>query len=221
MNKYSEIYIVSTNNEWADILIGGLSTIFVSYNFQHLTSLSNLWNIRPGTIVIYDKESLGNPSLNLVSPGERGGEWVIVNAKQCDTESSAGFIALGFSGLIDKAYTIEMLPKAIRTVISGQLWFSREAMSLSLKQATHIGHQSNHSINILAVKYALTVREQQVFLYLLQGSSNKEIAMQMNVSPSTIKCHVSSILLKTGKNGRRQLFSLLVDNEKKVITQTV
>jgi DNA-binding NarL/FixJ family response regulator len=212
MTKTNEIYIVSENVGWADAMKGWLSRIFNDSAFYHVKTIDELWDLSDIAIVIYDKETLGNPCLKLVSPGARGGEWLIVNGERDDIEACPGLIALGFSGLIVSESTIEMLPKAIRTIIDGELWFSREALSLSLRQIIRVGKHSLSSVNILAVKYKLTQREQQIFLSLLQGLTNKEIALKMCVSPSTIKCHVSNILLKTGKHSRSQLSSLLVDN---------
>ncbi|EKO3855179.1 response regulator transcription factor, partial [Vibrio harveyi] len=54
-------------------------------------------------------------------------------------------------------------------------------------------------------------KEQKVFMYLVQGYSNKEIAGQLSVSLSTVKTHVSHILSKTGKQSRSQLGSLMVE----------
>ncbi|MEF1250002.1 helix-turn-helix transcriptional regulator [Vibrio owensii] len=63
----------------------------------------------------------------------------------------------------------------------------------------------------IRTKYELSGKEQKVFLYLLQGYSNKEIAEQLNVSLSTIKTHVSHILSKTGKQSRSQLGALMME----------
>lgn len=211
MTKTNEIYIVSENVGWADAMKGWLSRIFNDSAFYYVKTIDELWDLSDIAIVIYDKETLGNPCLKLVSPGVRGGEWLIVNGEIGDIEACPGLIALGFSGLIVSESTIEMLPKAIRTIIDGELWFSREALSASLRQIVRVGKHSGNSINILTAKFGLTQREQQIFLALLQGLSNKDIAIKMSVSPSTIKCHVSNILLKTGKQSRNQLSSLLVD----------
>lgn len=190
-----------------------LSTIFSGYSWHKCTSLDMLWGLGEKDIVVYDKATLGNPSAFLISPSERGGEWLIVNGEAIDEESVAGLISLGFSGLIIAPLTLEMLPRALRTVSSGQMWFSRDAMSNALKYLVRAGGVSCHSVNVLGARYSLSSREQQVFLQLLQGRSNKEIASQLHLSPSTVKCHVSSILLKTGKSSRNQLSTLLIEEE--------
>jgi len=50
----------------------------------------------------------------------------------------------------------------------------------------------------------LSKREMEVLLYLTQGLSNKEIALQLNISHQTVKNHVTSILRKLRVEDRTQ-----------------
>lgn len=211
--KKQTVYVVSKNTAWAEMVIAILTSTFECYSFMVETSVEKLWELHNDIIIVFDKSTLGNPSSLSVSPAERGGKWLLVNGDPIDEQSVAGTIALGFSGLIISSFTLEMLPRALRTIVAGQLWFSREAMSLTLKHLISSAGPSHHSVNILGAKYALSCREQQVFLHLLQGKSNKDIATQLYLSPSTVKCHVSSILLKTGKRSRTQITMLLMETD--------
>jgi DNA-binding NarL/FixJ family response regulator len=51
---------------------------------------------------------------------------------------------------------------------------------------------------------ALTDREIDVLRLLAQGKSNKEIAVALQVSETTVKTHVSNILMKLGVPSRTQ-----------------
>ena len=42
----------------------------------------------------------------------------------------------------------------------------------------------------------LTLKQQEVLTYLAKGFQNKEIAFQMNLSVSTVKLHVSGLMLR-------------------------
>ncbi|MDD1784106.1 response regulator transcription factor [Enterovibrio sp. ZSDZ35] len=207
------VYIVSLNSDWSAVVNSVLSSIFHDYRFCECDGVNELWSLSSEDVVVFDKGTLGNPSSLLISPYERGGEWLIVNGNPVDEESVAGLISLGYSGLIVAPYTLEMLPRALRTIAGGQMWFSRDAMSQALKHLVKAGGMSCHSVNVLGARFSLSSREQQVFLLLLQGKSNKDIALQLHLSPSTVKCHVSNILLKTGKNSRNQLTTLLLEEE--------
>jgi DNA-binding NarL/FixJ family response regulator len=48
-------------------------------------------------------------------------------------------------------------------------------------------------------------REQKVATLISEGFSNREIAEQLRLSVGTIKLHVHHILLKAGKQSRRQI----------------
>ena len=54
----------------------------------------------------------------------------------------------------------------------------------------------------------LTIQERKVFDLLKEGRSNKEIAVEFNVSVSTVKSHVNSIFSKLDVKSRREIMNL-------------
>lgn len=211
MANSQKVFVVSENPEWSKLVIAGLSHSFKTYNFFIEASVNKLWQLNENDLVIYDRTTLGNPSLHLISPITRGGAWILANASKQELEGVKGLISMGWCGLLESEMTLELLHKATRMVTSGQLWFSREAMSYSLRNIVRGQVHNGLSMEIVGTKYELSGKEQKVFLYLLQGYSNKEIAEQLNVSLSTIKTHVSHILSKTGKQSRSQLGALMME----------
>jgi|GEM_PF-3364017 len=55
-----------------------------------------------------------------------------------------------------------------------------------------------------------TQREREVFHWMVEGKRNKEIAIILDCSPSTIKKHVASILMKTGAETRSGALRVLM-----------
>ena len=52
----------------------------------------------------------------------------------------------------------------------------------------------------------ITRRDQQVLSLLVQGCSNKEIAVELNISPRTVKQHLRTLFLRAGiKQGRKRV----------------
>jgi two-component system nitrate/nitrite response regulator NarL len=51
----------------------------------------------------------------------------------------------------------------------------------------------------------LSGREREVFGLILQGLTNKEIAVQLGISESTAKFHVSAVLKKCGARSRLEV----------------
>jgi NarL family two-component system response regulator YdfI len=56
----------------------------------------------------------------------------------------------------------------------------------------------------------LSQREQEVLGLLVTGASNKEIAMQLNITQRTVKAHVTSILNKLGVNSRTEAVAVAI-----------
>ncbi|EHH1182355.1 response regulator transcription factor [Vibrio vulnificus] len=211
MKEPYKVWVISNDPEWSGLVVAGLSHTFTGYEFAIQASLESLWQLSDNELVIYDRQTLGNPSQHLISPTTRGGAWILANATQQDLDGVKGLISLGWFGFLESEKTLENLHKAIRMVVSGQLWFSREAMSYALRNIVRSQATTSCSLDVVGSKYELSGKEQKVFLYLLQGYSNKEISDQMNVSLSTVKSHVSHILCKTGKQSRSQLATLMIE----------
>ena len=51
-------------------------------------------------------------------------------------------------------------------------------------------------------KGILTVREREVFEYLIKNNSTKEIAEKLNISEKTVRNHISNVMQKLGVKGR-------------------
>lgn len=50
----------------------------------------------------------------------------------------------------------------------------------------------------------LSSREREVLLHMVDGKSNKEIATLLGITEATVKCHVSTILMRLNVNDRTQ-----------------
>jgi DNA-binding NarL/FixJ family response regulator len=51
---------------------------------------------------------------------------------------------------------------------------------------------------------SLSSREREVLALIVHGQSNKEIAANLGIAESTVKCHVSVILMRLNANDRTQ-----------------
>ena len=58
-----------------------------------------------------------------------------------------------------------------------------------------------------AARHDLSVREREVLQLVLAGRSNREVAVELSVSESTVKYHVRNVLRKTGSHSRKELLA--------------
>jgi NarL family two-component system response regulator LiaR len=99
----------------------------------------------------------------------------------------------GALGYLLKDTQAEELQLAIKAAAAGQVQLSPQVAARLMGE----GQTPNNPEN-------LTERETDVLRLLAQGRSNKEIALELNISEKTVKTHVSSILRKLYLPSRTQ-----------------
>ena len=104
----------------------------------------------------------------------------------------------GIDGFLELHKTWQSeLPKAIQSIMHGQLWVRREVLLAFVNQARSMEHGRGRF---------LTAREGQVFQLLLRRLTNKDISCALGISERTAKFHVSNILSKLQLDDRRSLY---------------
>ncbi len=63
-------------------------------------------------------------------------------------------------------------------------------------------------------KLGLTARQAEVLRLVAQGRSNKQVAAELRVSPSTVKRHLENAYDRTGARSRSALIARLLDGER-------
>jgi DNA-binding NarL/FixJ family response regulator len=119
-----------------------------------------------------------------------------VSAEQADVTDA---ILAGASGYVLKDDPFEEVISGIRTVASGQSLISPRIASMLL---TRIRHRDEVAPELPPVP--LSERELEVLKLVAVGQSNQEIAEALFIQPSTVRHHVSSILMKMQVDNRVQ-----------------
>jgi NarL family two-component system response regulator LiaR len=104
-----------------------------------------------------------------------------------------GAIKAGAIGYLLKDTQADELCKAIKAAAAGQVQLSPQAAARLM-----------HEVRTPENPQALTERETDVLSLLANGKANKEIALQLHISETTVKTHVSNILTKLGVPSRTQ-----------------
>lgn len=124
------------------------------------------------------------PGVPLVGFGISGGAERLVDCAQC-----------GFAAFVDCNASATDLASTALGALEGRLDCSPEVSALlceRLAQYAAAGHEPEN----------LTRRERDVARLIGEGLSNKEIAKDLKIGPSTVKNHVHSILEKLGVKRR-------------------
>ena len=108
--------------------------------------------------------------------------------------------AAGFSGYVPREAGIDELLRAVRAARDGQMTCSPHIAAALFNQLAN-GLHPPKSANGGSL---LTARERQVLTLSDQGWSNKEIGRRLQISPSTVKNHIHSILQKLNVERRGQ-----------------
>ncbi len=97
--------------------------------------------------------------------------------------------------------------RAIHAVHAGEIWGSRALLSRIVQgtiKHTKLVHAHEKS------SLSLTERESEVIKLLRSGSSNKEIAAQLQISDKTVKTHLQNIFGKMQIHRRQQILPALL-----------
>ncbi len=108
----------------------------------------------------------------------------------------------GAIGYLLKDVSAEDLAQAIRAAHAGRATLSPDVAEVIVHAA---GQPPKPGLD-------LTEREREVLALMIEGLNNTQIAGKLNVSPSTIKTHVSNILSKLGVASRTEAVTLALRN---------
>ncbi len=112
----------------------------------------------------------------------------------------------GASGFLLKDVRAEQLPGAVRSAIAGDVLLSGEP-TRRLAQ-TFIPPPSEPSAQVAE----LTAREREVLELVAEGCTNSEVAVRLHLGETTVKTHVSRLLVKLGRRDRVGLVITAYEN---------
>jgi DNA-binding NarL/FixJ family response regulator len=113
-------------------------------------------------------------------------------------------IRAGARGYLLKGASAEEIARAIRTVASGGSYLGAQAASTVFSAATETRKSPSNAQN------QLTNREQEVLRTVVEGLSNKQIALSLGITERTVKFHLSSLLRKLDAESRAQVAVIAV-----------
>jgi two-component system, NarL family, response regulator LiaR len=113
-----------------------------------------------------------------------------------------GALKAGALSYLLKNVTADELADAIRKAHAGRSTLAPEAAQVLIKAATEPAQEEG-----------LTARELEILKLMVHGDSNPDIAEKLFVSRSTVKFHVSNILMKLGTATRTEAVAVAVQRK--------
>lgn len=121
---------------------------------------------------------------------------VIMVSSDDNSDTMQKAINFGAAAFIPKSADLTVIGLAIDTVLDGEIWLP-ENIEANIDEQQVIAHQK------LAKQLAqLTPQQYIVLTQIADGQLNKQIAYDLNIKETTVKKHVSAILLKLEVNNR-------------------
>lgn len=121
--------------------------------------------------------------------------WVINRLIQSDVD-----------GIVFKNSSVEHIGKALTCVSSGKKYYCPRFIHLKKRYDTYRKKTGNKTMN-------LTLREQEVLSYIIEGMTTREIAEKMGVSENGVEGFRKNLLDKTGVRNVAQLVAYAYENQ--------
>jgi DNA-binding NarL/FixJ family response regulator len=166
---------------------------------EALARLQGVVSTAPIDLVLLDLGLPGQSGLNgLITLREA---WpavpVVVLSGTDDSPTVLGSIDAGAMGFVSKSSPPEVLAQALQTVLAGGVYVPPATSAFASPQDS-AASTARHA------QPSLTPRQWDVLRLLLQGQPNKRIERALDLAPSTVKAHVSSVLRALGVTTRTQ-----------------
>jgi DNA-binding NarL/FixJ family response regulator len=130
------------------------------------------------------------------------GRVLVVTAGLSEAEAT-DLLRRGVTGIFLKHSSPELLAKAVRKVMAGEIWLDQRYLKLLLQES--IAAHAEDRVR------RLSERELEVLRSVFQGLTNKEIGVRIQVSESSVKATLQQLFLKTGVRTRSQLVRVALE----------
>ena len=147
-------------------------------------------------LILLDLHMPGLDGLSIINHRRIQGACVplVVISGDDDPKTINSVINSGVMGFIPKSYSGKKLLKALRTIISGEIYIPEST----------IDHSYNSHSKLSPSTMEITKRQLQVLGLLASGYSNKQISSTLFLTENTVKSHVSALLSALNASNRTE-----------------
>jgi len=119
-------------------------------------------------------------------------------------------VLAGAHGVVRKESPTETLLSAIENVHAGQLWVDRAAVSRIMGKLSRARSSQEDDPDTARIR-SLSAREREIVALAADhpGMTTKPLARMLNISPNTLRNHLTSIYAKLGVSNRTAMYALV------------
>ena len=153
-------------------------------------------------VILVDLTTLYNTFANNMDTAKKG-RFILFDT-DCGRENIvSAILTKKINGVLLGHATPSLLKKSIRAVAKGDIWIDKSTIKTIL-----------YGINALNKDKtaALSDKEKKIVHMIGQGFRNKEVAVKLFISESTVKSHLRNIFRKLDINNRSQLIAFAIKN---------
>lgn len=134
---------------------------------------------------------------------------ILLAATLSDDEIVAAAEANAY-GIILKESAPDILIRSVAVCAAGEKWLPADLVDKARERLKDDRSKMPQSASLL------TRREIEIMLKVAEGSSNKEVGRQLNITEGTVKMHLHSIYQKVGVPNRASLTNFAIANRSKL-----
>jgi DNA-binding NarL/FixJ family response regulator len=131
---------------------------------------------------------------------------VLILTQHDNREYIAPALGAGASGYVLKRSGRREMLNALRQVYEQGAFLTGNVTQEVLKEYSQNGHNKKEA------EQHLTDREHQVLNLIVEGKSNKEIALELGISPKTVSVHRTNLMLKLNVQNTVELIRYAANN---------
>lgn len=203
-SKDKSIYVLTKSESLFEVIKGLINISLPEYFVTRIEMLQpEFKQRRSNDILIVDIKKLEKNAHRLE---ELSMKWLVINTTRTAL-SETYWLEKGSSGELYEDDHLGVITKAIKTINSNELWFSRKILSSAIVNNNKLLINTDNYQQQYIDKLELTKKELKVFNLLIKGMTNSEIADVCSVSINTVKTHVSNVISKSDENSRKELMA--------------
>jgi two-component system nitrate/nitrite response regulator NarL len=134
--------------------------------------------------------------------GRHPGVRVVILSAGSDPDVMAAAAEGGAFGYLPRSHRVADIVFALGRVLEGERVFDTELLATMARSCWPAEDAGNWPDG------ALTVREQQVLLQIMEGVSTRQIAQSLGIAESTTRTHVQNVLAKLGVHSRLEAITV-------------